>query len=315
MKTRFAFSPSPVLFALCVLMIRASALADTTNCLTPPAGLVGWWTGDGNANDLSTYNHGTTNGGVTFVPGKVNLAFHFDGTTGYVLVPDSPNLDLRSGATLGGWIKLSELPSEAGHFMHVVGKSQSGNDLYLQVETDNRVWFYVGPGVAVDSTSVLQTGVWYLVTATYHAANRLELYVNGVLEGTITFPFVRSVNPNPLSIGWNTIFGGRFFSGSIDEVEVYERALSETEIQAIYNAGSAGKCRPPTSPVSIYRAVVIGWATETNRQYQLQWTSQFITNGWMNFGAPISGTGSNVYFFDSTRGREKCFYRVLNLSQ
>ena len=143
------------------------------------------------------------------------------------------------------------------------------------------------------------------------AADRLEVFVNGVLEATNAFPYVRTANPNPLTIGETIVFPGRFFSGSIDEVQVYDRALSAAEIQAIYNAGSAGLCRPLL--VRIYTAVEIGWRTETNRQYQVQRISQFATNDWQNFGVPIQGTGSNIYLFDSTRDREKCFYRVLTL--
>src|SRR5512140_1207037 len=87
--------------AVCALVAAAitRAYAQDTNCVPPPAGLVGWWTGDGTANDLATYNHGATNGGVSFQPGKVNLAFHLDGASGYILVPDSPNLELLSAAT------------------------------------------------------------------------------------------------------------------------------------------------------------------------------------------------------------------------
>jgi ECF sigma factor len=52
----------------------------------------------------------------------------------------------------------------------------------------------------------------------------------------------------------------------------------------------------------------------TNRQHQSQWNSQPASNGWVNFGEPISGTGSNVYLFDSTRGHEQRFYRMLTLA-
>ncbi len=311
MKTKFnpAYSAALLLAALAV----APARADTTNCLDSPAGLVGWWPGEGDATDLATYNDGTLYGGVTFVPGEVNLAFQFDGVTGYILVPNSPNLDLRPAATFAAWINLSQLPSVAGHFMHVMGKSQAGNDLDLQVETDNRVRFYAGPGVSVGSTTVLQTGVWYFVAAIYQATNRMEIYVNGARQGTNAISFTRGANSDPLSIGWNAVFGGRYFNGAIDEVEVYDRALSAGEIQAIYTAGSAGLCH--LLQFSIYTAVELGWHTETNCQYQVQWISQLATNDWVNLGDPIQGTGSNIYIFDSTRGQAARFYRVLTLTQ
>jgi hypothetical protein len=297
-----------------VALVSAPALADTTNCLNPPAGLVGWWTGDGDANDLATNNHGTIQGGVTFVAGEVNLAFQFDGTTGYILVPDNPSLDLRSEATFAAWINLSQLPSQAGHWMFIVGKSQAGNDLDLQVESDNRVHFYA-PGLFVASVHALQTNAWYFVAATYRATNRVEMFLNGVLEATNAIPGVHAVNPNPLTIGSSVVWPGRFFRGAIDEVQVYNRALSSNEIQAIYNAGGTGLCRPILCFPAIYPAVEIGWPTDTNRHYQVQRTSALATNNWVNLGAPITGTGSNVYLFDSTFGQAARFYRVLNLPQ
>ncbi len=149
------------------LLACGSVQADTTNCLTPPGDLVGWWPAEGDATDLATYNNGTLHDGVSFAAGKVGLAFQFDGTTGHILVPNSTNLDLRPEATYAAWINLSQLPSQVGHVLFVVGKSQPGNDLDIQVEGENRVHFYLGPAVSIASSSMLQTGVWYFVAATY----------------------------------------------------------------------------------------------------------------------------------------------------
>lgn len=71
---------------------------------------------------------------------------------------------------------------------------------------------------------------------------------------------------------------------------------------------------PPGSVLpSIYHAVEISWATETNKNYQLQWTASVDTTNWLNMGAVLSGTGSNTSAFDSTRFQQKKFYRILTL--
>ena len=76
-------------------------------CVQPPAGLVSWWPGDGNTNDIIDGNPGTLLGGTTFTTGKVGLAFSFDGVDDFVRVPDAENLGNFSALTVDGWIKTS----------------------------------------------------------------------------------------------------------------------------------------------------------------------------------------------------------------
>lgn len=65
--------------------------------------------------------------------------------------------------------------------------------------------------------------------------------------------------------------------------------------------------------VEIFAAVEIAWATQATNSYQIQWRSSLNTNEWHNVGSSIQGTGSTNYYFDSTRGGDKRFYRVLKL--
>jgi len=89
--------------------------AATTNvpCTLAPAGLVSWWPGDGNANDITAPNHGTLQNGATFAPGLVGQAFSLDGSDDYVAVPNSPSLNIGSGDfSLDVWVETSVgLPS------------------------------------------------------------------------------------------------------------------------------------------------------------------------------------------------------------
>src|SRR6266487_7197793 len=86
-----------------VLILTLSGLAAAQVCVPPPSGLVSWWPGDGNANDIVDGNHGSISGGVTFVPGKVLDAFNFDGT-GFVQIPDSRSLE-PAQITIDAWIR------------------------------------------------------------------------------------------------------------------------------------------------------------------------------------------------------------------
>src|SRR5439155_11484511 len=81
------------------------------NCFAPPAGLIGWWSGDGNANDIGGSDPGTLQGGATAnAVGVVGSAFSFDGTNAYVQIPDSPQL--RPGnLTIEAWVRFNSLDS------------------------------------------------------------------------------------------------------------------------------------------------------------------------------------------------------------
>jgi hypothetical protein len=84
-----------LLVALCSL--NSSVFAQT--CVPPPAGLVSWWPGEGNAQDITGPNDGTLQGGTTF-EGIVGQAFRFDGTNDYIRVRHHPSLNLASALTI-----------------------------------------------------------------------------------------------------------------------------------------------------------------------------------------------------------------------
>jgi hypothetical protein len=81
----------------------------TTECVPPPAGLVGWWRGEGDATDSAGANEGTIQGAVSFGPGMVGQAFSFNGS-GTVSVPDSPALDPRQYMTVAAWFNVIDVP-------------------------------------------------------------------------------------------------------------------------------------------------------------------------------------------------------------
>ncbi len=84
-------------------------------CTPPPAGIVSWRRGEGNANDAYNLNNGTFEGTAAYVSGKVNQAFRFNGTDGDVKVPASGSLDVGTsgnGVTLDAWIKPDSVTSQ-----------------------------------------------------------------------------------------------------------------------------------------------------------------------------------------------------------
>lgn len=202
--------------------------------------LVGFWNFDdgsgGIAYDSSGHGNNGTVYGAAWGNGKWDGALHFDGDGDYVNCGNDETLDPTEAATIEAWVFLDQLPSTAGHIMEIASRSGSGTDLDLQIETDNRFKFFVGPGapnVAVSNT-VAQANRWYHVAGTYVANKTVSIYINGVLEKTTPISIARNTNVYDFCIGQSCYWPGRFFNGTIDEVKIYSRALTSEEIWAEY---------------------------------------------------------------------------------
>ena len=258
MKTRLV-----LLTALFALTAALSASAAAV-CQPPPAGLVGWWPGDGNANDITGLANGTLQGGATATTaGEVGQAFSFNGTSGYVSIPDSPVLH-PANLTIEAWVRFSSLNSVAS------GGSPAG-DQYLVFKQNTRSGDFEGIDLSktrlagkdvfrflvtsasaqvaeIDSATSLTTNVWYHVAAV-RGSNFTQLYVNGRLERQMTVSFPQDYGTLPLYFGTSgQTYWDHKLSGSLDEVSLYNRALASNEIAAIYAAGAAGKCKGASGP-------------------------------------------------------------------
>jgi hypothetical protein len=233
---------------------------NTTSCATQPVGLISWWPGDGNANDIVGPSSALAGGGVSYAAGKVGQAFSFDGSTGYVekISPDS-SLNIRTQSwTVSAWIQSSYSGTDV---LEIVSRyacgwdCSSGNaaDYLFALDGSGRASFEVrdssGNDVMTTGTSNLRDGAWHLVTGVLgRSGAQLSIYVDGALQNSVSSSAIGDIydSGSPLEIGrffrqgWASPLD--YFSGLIDEVQIYNRALAASEIQAIYNAGSAGVC-------------------------------------------------------------------------
>src|SRR5215510_3027752 len=131
-------------FVLLILLSLTIVVVAAPTCVPPPSGLVGWWPGDGNANDIVGGDNGTLQGCATFAPGEVGLAFNLPpfsscnppyGSGSYVEAPSTPAIDPTARGSLAAWVKFSNTPSDVGHIMQIIGKGNFGNDFDLQAES------------------------------------------------------------------------------------------------------------------------------------------------------------------------------------
>ncbi|MGQ0587254.1 MAG: LamG domain-containing protein, partial [Gammaproteobacteria bacterium] len=223
--------------------------AGPGSCTTPPAGLIGWYPGDGNAFDIQGGRHGTPNGGVSFATGRVDQAFSFDGATGVVQVPSGPSLPTPSGITLDAWVNFSS----AGGNQMIVTRDLSGlGEAYVLLRNGNTLEAdahdSAGNGTPVTFAFVPTPGTWYHVAYAFDdASNSQTLYLDGALVAGNTNASLIGYDLSSMTIGADVEPGPTtlsYFNGSIDEVEMFDRALTQPEIQAIFSAGAAGKCKP-----------------------------------------------------------------------
>ncbi len=217
-------------------------------CAPIPSGLVGWWPGDGNTDDVASGDDGVLQGGVTYAPGIVGRAFRFDGVGQAVSVGNPPNLQLQN-FTIEAWIQRGSATlatSDIGGSGAIFGYAIGG---YLLGLNNNGQIFLTQPGNALVSPSVLILDmVWHHLAVT-KAGSNVTFYLDGFAFPAPAFNANFAFN-TPAAIG---ALGGIFdfsFLGLIDEVAVYNRALTSGEIQGIYQAGGGGKC-PSAAPPSI----------------------------------------------------------------
>jgi hypothetical protein len=210
----------------------------------------------------SNWNNGTISGATWTTLGVDGDALVFNGANALVTINNSASLQLSSAMTLEAWVN----PSTANNaWRDVIYK---GNDNYFLEGTS------VSGGVpamggtfgtsdrVLYGTGSLLTNMWTHLAATYDGA-KTRLYVNGVEVANQAQTGTIATSANPLQIGGDSIYG-QYFKGIIDEVRVYNRALSATEIQADMNTPLGNI---PTAPGNFTATVV------SPNQVNLSWTA------------------------------------------
>jgi hypothetical protein len=236
--------------------------AIISKCVPPPPGLIIWLPGDGNTDDIARHNYGLANGRIAFVPGKVGQAFDFNGTDSFIALPDADktqNFDGFSELTIQAWIKPKKVES-VGIVTKYDSRLSNGDSYYLDIRDGRlRLGVYLGitssSGATYKSTgAVVSPGVFAHVAGVWKGGVGFALYVNGVeVPGTLdsgqVVPTQMANNDVPVNIGrfQSDIHGSPFgyFDGGMDEVSVYNRALTASEIQEVFAADQAGMCKSP----------------------------------------------------------------------
>lgn len=242
-------------------------------CAPVPGGLVGWWAAEDNGVDTVANNNATLENGTSFTSGEVGTAFSFNGNNNFIIAnPSAPgNLDVgtSSGLTIECWIKPNQITSAAQIFItyeRALGQD-NGYSTGVTFLMDNIPNHGVYPGClgvnVVDTANeshtfgtaanTLVAGVWQHVALTYDKTSGMAyMYTNGAVAAQANLGiFTPQTTYTNLCIGGQTTYASLAnpanpYGGAMDELSLYNRALSAKEIAGIFAAGSGGKC--PAGP-------------------------------------------------------------------
>ncbi len=222
------------------------------------SGLVAHYLFDGNANDSSgNGHHGTENGGVTYSTGKSGQAASFDGVNDYVQTPLAPVYEVIDSLTISVWIN-SRNTSDAAILGFEQTKRQELSVRLLSPNSNSVGRFYLCDdnwnASYADTAQSLNDSKWHFIAAVRDASvDKLYLYSDGVLIDTVVDATNTSINQSsPISLaigGSNHLSRGiiGYFTGEIDELRIYNRALTGSEILELYQGEPSGSDRPQIS--------------------------------------------------------------------
>jgi hypothetical protein len=212
-------------------------------CMVAPADLVAWYPAEGNAIDVESGNTGAALNGAGYANAKAGQGFTFNGSTSVIEVPNAPAWNFgANNFTVQTWVNFAAISGSDVLVGHSEG-SGSVNKWLFWLKSGKLEFQLNGSAVSnitSDATFTPVLGRWYHVAVT-RTGNTYKFYVDGVQNGTDRFDSNTVPTANaPLTLGKAEALAA--MSGSLDEVQIFSRALTGAEIQSVYNASTEGLC-------------------------------------------------------------------------
>ncbi|MCX8479542.1 MAG: T9SS type A sorting domain-containing protein [Chitinophagales bacterium] len=288
----------------------------------PTNGLVGWWPFCGNANDESgNGNNGVVTGATLAADrfGNSNLAYSLNGVNDFITIDSLRNYNFNSQITISAWFNSNSIQQKK----NIVTKYGGFMDAFSLDIKPSQIEYNVSPGSANWSTCSNNTinlgfNSWHNVTATYDFANNLfKIYFDGIIVGTKNASSLLGQASNvPVIFGYfydpNNTFPSQHFDGDIDDIGIWNRALSPSEIQALYLSGqpcpNIANIQGPTS-VNVGSTITLTDSTANGT-----WSSSntavatIDTNGVVT--GITAGTTAISYIANLACGLDTAFYTV-----
>ncbi|MEY5049756.1 MAG: hypothetical protein RLZZ175_3115 [Bacteroidota bacterium] len=237
----------------------------------PVKGLVAWYPFSGNANDYSdNSNNGTVNGATLTIDrfGNPNSAYSFDGKNNYIIVSDNSSLRVKN-LTISLWLKpnktncvilsKTQLNTSNGE-QYLIGMDSTGISNFEIKRNSNCV---AGSGWqrCILNKNSIKYNNWQHIVVNYDGTN-MNYYINNQLINSFK-PIGGNIDScinGSLNFGryWSSNIGDNFYNGSLDDIRIYNRALNQTEILALYNENQC------LSTISVTDTLKIGKITGLN---------------------------------------------------
>jgi hypothetical protein len=217
-------------------------------------GLVGYWkmddnvSGDaqtlvdssGNSNNATTHYGANATGMDCTVAGKYSYGCSFDGGDDYASIADNDILDMKTGSyTISAWMKSSTTASNNDAIFSKGGQLSTALGLYTSLRSaDGKIQLLLSDGssyiVNTASTAVVGDNTWHLITEIWNPNKGINLYIDGSLDKSIAATSAVNFNTTaPLLFGgWTS--ASYTLNGSLDDVRIYNRALSANDVMALY---------------------------------------------------------------------------------
>lgn len=278
---------SILLTAVATISLVTATMAQVPNYV-PTNGLVGWWPFNGNANDESgNGNNGTVNGATLTTDrfGNPNKAFDFNGSSSFINVPNSSSLQFNGGLTISVWVRPTNLPSPLSYILSKGADGGTPNSWCFTTggTPQNRpnLTVYdngaalIAEGVASNQPLILNN--WVNLIFSFDGTNA-KCYINGVFEASSPTTYNVFSNIYDLKFGRRHVTGlPYFFTGKMDDFGLWNRALTQQEITALYNATNCANnttITPQTNSLSTgSTATFIASTSDPNPSYV--WQSNF----------------------------------------
>jgi hypothetical protein len=251
-------------------------------------GLVGQWKMDGNTKDSSSYrNHGSNYGAVltTDRKGQANKAYSFNGSSNYVGIANSANIS--APCAMSAWVKLTSRSSVGSPILGGSGYTSFRAEQYqsdMVGITASGDYVFTSPGYTVPLNA------WTHLVAVINSSSLATLYVNGALSGTASGSNMACYKA---SIGKLLSFSDAL-PGSLDDVRIYNRVLSQTEITTLYQ-----EYNPGIVVSDLQKGLVGNWRMDGN----VKDSSSYVNHG-TNNGAVLApdrkGQANKSYTFDGS---------------
>lgn len=230
-------------------LYTSTPIAQNVPSYVPTNGLVGYWPFNGNADDESgNGNNGTVNGATltTDRNGIANKSYSFDGTTSFIALP-LLNLNTKSEITISSWVKITDFNTNYSNY-HIIRQEGTGSLDWLLAFQNNGNTISFGLGIQGKAYSELDLGItatkfiesWHNIIATYDGSYK-RIYLDGVLlgseskNGLLTYT---NSGSNSIGSACSSINCVEKIKGTLDDIAIYNRALTQQEITALYNGGS-----------------------------------------------------------------------------